>query len=680
MRWTATRSSSPAASLAATAATTPLLAVQVVVVVVVVSILVVSDTAYGFQSSIVQRLGRNNGQQMKSQVLPALLDRYRASFSSWGRRDDIVLRLSSNPLDKNDHEEEGQNGALDWRDVRAKLVMQYRAEQQPQDDDNDENLNNENGWAYEAGDAIETGSLIVSAPSQDFCVGGLKQQYFYKSCVLIVEHEPNVFTRGLILNRATDSRTVKDEYGNEWKVRYGGPMQGMDSTDTDDVSFFCLHRLSGRGRASNGGSASPSSESKTATNKDDDQDDDVDTRSLLSELSIPINKDIAMTKWDIAQAIVASGEASVDDFVLVAGYCGWNPGQLEDELHRDNWFAVALDADSIFDTIKKQDQSSIPSGTDMWVQIMTKIGKGSMTSYTYKNKANVRFQDSMLQQWVRQRLASTVSELALSLRKNHDKIDGKESADQSSSLDDDITQGPVNIIPPGTLVRATSPILLDDQIYHKSLVLIIENNEEMMTGIVLNRPSSKSVILNGKELPIRYGGSFGVAHKVKPMIWLHCNKEKLQEAKVGEPLLPIKTRSNMFWRCTQQDAETACEIGLAESGDFFVIEGLSVWKRGKKALAPSEERKSSLDDFEECFSEIDNGAIPTVSSLLRTQEPLSKKNAAENLETANAAWMLAGDASWLLSGSKSRYSQEEQELQDLANTALDRWIRTFLLK
>ena len=132
------------------------------------------------------------------------------------RRDDTILRLSSNSLDEKDDEEEDQNEDLDWRDVRAKLVMQYRAEQQQQkDDDSDGNPISENGWAYEAGDAIETGSLIVSAPSQDFCVGGLKQQYFYKSCVLIVEHEPTVFTRGLILNRATDRRTVKDEYGND---------------------------------------------------------------------------------------------------------------------------------------------------------------------------------------------------------------------------------------------------------------------------------------------------------------------------------------------------------------------------------------------------------------------------------------------------------------------------------
>ena len=623
MRRTATRSSPRPSSLAAA------------VVVVVVVILVASDTVYSFQSRIVQRSGRNTGQQIKTlQVIPTLQGRYLLPFTT-GRQEDSVLSLSSNSFDENDDEGEDLNEDLDWRDVRAKLVMQYRAEQKDRDDDNEGKPNNENGWAYEAGDAVETGQLIVSTPSQDFCVGGLKQQYFYKSCVLIVEHEPNVFTRGLILNRATDSRTVKDEYGNDWKVRYGGPMQGMDSTDTNDVSFFCLHRLSGRGCASNDGSASPSNESKTATNRVDDQHGDLNAKSLLSELSIPINKDIAMTKWDIAQAIVASGEASVDDFVLVAGYCGWNPGQLEDELHRDNWFAVALDADSTFDTIKKQDQSSIPSGTDMWVQIMTKIGKGSMTSYTYKEKANVRFQDSMLQQWVRQRLASTVSKLALSLRKNHDKIDDSDSAANYTSPNDEIKQQPINIIPPGTLVRATSPILLDDQVYHKSLVLVIENNEEMMTGVVLNRPSSKSVSLHGKELPIRYGGSFGVAHKGKPMIWLHCNKEKLQEAKVGEPLLPIKTRSNMFWRCTQEDAETACEIGIASPGDFFVIEGLSVWKRDKTAAAPSEERKSSLADFEECFSEIDNGAIPTVSSLLRTQERLNKNNAAENLETAS---------------------------------------------
>jgi putative AlgH/UPF0301 family transcriptional regulator len=568
----------------------------------------------------------------------------------------FVVNLS--PNDNEDYNKDNDVEELDWRDVRAKLVMQYRAEdgrdlQQRHDQQHSDvaefNHSDNKGWVYEAGDAIETGSLIVSAPSQDFSCGGLKQQYFYKSCVLIVEHNSRIFTRGLLMNRPTD-RTVKDEHGNDWKVRYGGPMQGLDS---DDVSFFCLHRLTGSGSSSH-------TRTKESTTRDDNN-----VKSTLTDLSVPINKDIAMTKWDTAQALVAAGEATIDDFILVAGYSGWNPGQLEDELHRNDWYAVALDADSIFDMIKRQDESSIPTGTDMWVQIMTKIGKGSMTSYTFKNKASVRFQDKMLQQFVRQRLAVSKT------RYVDDAVEDLAGASDRQ---------PFYLLPPGTLVRATSPILLDDQVFHKSLVLIVENNEELMAGVVLNRPSSKSITVNDKELPIRYGGSFGIPGKGRPIMWLHCNNEKLQEAQVGEPLFPVREETQrpcMFWKCSQEDAETAVEIGLASPDDFFVTKGLSMWKR--RNMEDASKQDKSIVDFDECFNEIDRGAIPTVWKLLSTQEPLNKKNAAENLETANAAWLIAGDASWLLSGSRSNASQEHQAVQNLANSALDRWIRTFLL-
>lgn len=567
-------------------------------------------------------------------------------FTSLNLSRDDNQRRDDQDLDYNEED------IPDWRDVRAKLVMQYReGEHLPRRPEKNSNSssNGNKGWAYESGDVIEAGSLIVSAPSQDFSCGGLRQQYFYKCVVLVVEHGPD-FTRGLLLNRPTD-RTLKDDKGNDWKVWFGGDVQGIES---EDETYFCLHRLNGK-----------------RDSKGDDRDA---VSSLAKDLSIPILKDIAMTPWEIAQLMVEAGEATIDDFWLVAGYAGWHPGQLQEELERGNWFMVATDADSIWDMIRQQEKSSIPTGTDMWIQVMRRIGKDALTSYTAKTKINVRFEDAMLQQWVRQKLTSSTTGMSISLSKQSNE---KKQPQRQ--------RRPFYNPTPGTLVRASSPILLDEQVFHQSLMLILQNDDEMTIGVVLNRPSSKAMILGDTELPIRYGGRFGVEGRGRPTMWLHCNHDKLQDACVGQPVSMVDEAdeaSGVFWKCTKEDAETAVEMGLADADDFLVVKGLSVWYKHSVVSAAG---KAPAVELEASFTEVDKGSIPVVWKLLKAQELLNKNNAAENLEAANAAWMLSGDASWLLSGSKPHSSpdmstHDQQKVQSLAYSALDRWIRTFLLR
>ena len=193
----------------------------------------------------------------------------------------------------------------DWRDFRAKLVMQYRNNSDDNVHHHDksiESLTNEtnpagevgtktrpttaaasssSSWAYESGSIIETGSLIIAHPRQDFAYGGLNQQYFHKSIILVVEHDNFTFTKGLILNRPTNSTWFSSSFGNErqrllqqqqqhqqhddeeeeggglqhrginrhhsCKVWFGGDVQGIH-TDPSDKSetkeLLCLHSLS----------------------------------------------------------------------------------------------------------------------------------------------------------------------------------------------------------------------------------------------------------------------------------------------------------------------------------------------------------------------------------------------------------------------------------------------------
>jgi hypothetical protein len=174
---------------------------------------------------------------------------------------------------------------------------------------------------------------------------------------------------------------------------------------------------------------------------------------------------------------------------------------------------------------------------------------------------------------------------------------------------------------------------------------------------------------------VRFGGRFGYEGQGKPELWFHCNHQQLQDAKVGEPL---STDKIMFWKCTQEDAESAITVGLAEPKDFLVVEGVSIWNKNPLLTGSQPQSSIEIDAF---FSEVDPGAIGTVWKLLRAQEPLNKKTAVENLETANAAWMLSGDGSGGFENhSSDMKTREQQNVQSLALSALDRWIRLFLMK
>ena len=547
-------------------------------------------------------------------------------------------------------ESDDEKKNMDWRDVRAKLVMRYRNKEEEEEKDvglgsisteNDmKNLTTTTKqkkgtiltsttqsiisrsnycWAYDSRDVIETGSLIVSHPSQDFTCTGLRQQYFYKCVVLVVEHSSQC-TKGIIINRPTD-QTMKDCQQKEelWKLSFGGDVEGIGS-GREESSLACLYRRNG------------------------------DSSQVPKGMMINILKDISIVPWEIAQCLVEQEEATQEDFRLYCGYAKWRPGQLQSELERGDWLTVATDAESIWEIIGKESSNS--AGTDKWVQIINRIGKQSLIS-----ARNQKFQTDMLEQYVKLRLL-------------------RESQKQTRNTH-------ASNLAPGTLVRASAPILLDEQVFHQSLVLILQNNENMIVGLILNRPYSTSVKIAGTRLPVRYGGRFGLDANDMPEFYLHYNHQKLQEAKVGDPISEEQKQSN-FWKCTKEDADTAVEVGLAKSEDFLVVLGLSVWDKEKNSSGDGEPSSMELDSY---FSEVDEGSIGTIWKLLKVQEPLNKKNAAENLEAANTAWMLSGDAGWMLSSSKQldRHSsdmetKEQQKVQSLAYSALDKWIRLFLLK
>lgn len=223
-----------------------------------------------------------------------------------------------------------------WRDFRARLVEQELKEKQGEGAGQKEGEEvagepqegaGERGWAY-ATPLIEMGSLLLSAPGDHFAIN---QQYFHKTVIFIVEHTDQ-FTRGVILNRPTAFTTgdlrdfalspeleLPQEFLNgtdRWNVWCGGDCQGLNSRKdpmdllTGGTVYYCLHAL-----------------------------------ERLSALSTEmIIKGVFMIELTTAQRLVAQGEADKEDFLLLVGYCGWGPGQLQGELDRgDTWTMAAAD-------------------------------------------------------------------------------------------------------------------------------------------------------------------------------------------------------------------------------------------------------------------------------------------------------------------------------------------------
>ena len=77
-------------------------------------------------------------------------------------------------------------------------------------------------WAYDSGTVIEMGAVLLRGVEQDFGFG-LRQQYFHKAAILVLDHEESTFTKGIILNRPTDL-TLEDDInkGVKWRVWFGG--------------------------------------------------------------------------------------------------------------------------------------------------------------------------------------------------------------------------------------------------------------------------------------------------------------------------------------------------------------------------------------------------------------------------------------------------------------------------
>lgn len=168
------------------------------------------------------------------------------------------------------------------------------------------------------------GQLLVSLPD-------LTEQEFFRSVVILFRHDGEGAT-GLLLNRPTANRIGQS-------IRDLDPESLAPGVDPDDLRQFVFRGgpVQGPLMALHGSLAA-------------------------SELQvIPGVHFCVSARW--IKQVVTQGR---HDFRIFSGYCGWAPGQLEDELRSGCWLTCPAEPSDILG----------PDPGDLWHQLCERIGMG----------------------------------------------------------------------------------------------------------------------------------------------------------------------------------------------------------------------------------------------------------------------------------------------------------------
>jgi putative transcriptional regulator len=161
--------------------------------------------------------------------------------------------------------------------------------------------------AIEAEPSVLTGQLLVAMP-------GLEDPRFARAVIFLCAHTPEG-AMGIVINRPIESPSFDDLLkqldlspippARRIRLCAGGPV--------DDGRGFVLH-----------------------------------TSDWTGDNSLRVSDDLALTaSLDVLKAIAEGGGPR--EGVLALGYAGWEPGQLDKEMHQNAWLSVPADETIVFD-------------------------------------------------------------------------------------------------------------------------------------------------------------------------------------------------------------------------------------------------------------------------------------------------------------------------------------------
>ena len=465
------------------------------------------------------------------------------------------------------------------------------------------------------------GSLILSRVESSLGCHDLRQPYFHKAVVLVLDHDPDDFTQGVLLNRASDlvldgrdivytdtnehnnNNDTNDNDNNDndndndndtdssWRIHFGGDIGGWYE---EDPQLLCLHGIS--------------SEAAMAVS---DQVVDGDFG----------DSDFYLTSHLQAVSLVKAGEATPEMFYTFSGFCAWEKDQLQKEVDRGSWCLVTLleedndaaaaddddddddddsndDDDSDSDdnnnddtntpqqilrqetnTTNKTQQQQHPfldlvekyswknpqykpqsAGLEFWHELMAELGKDDRVgqgSLPTKNQNHL---------WPFSDLM--VKEWATQRLVMSNSIDSSSSQIQ----DEDIFRAlkaasEPNQLSGGSMLRGSaspsSPYLLSGQLFHESTILVLQDTPEASIGVILNLPTKDVYLLTiddeiTHEIPVRYGGYSGKKEQ-EQHFWFH-NHQLLKEEDFGRPVSGLASTSTS----TSQDDDDVSSVYVCD--------------------------------------------------------------------------------------------------------------------
>jgi len=582
---------------------------------------------------------------------------------------------------------DGENVEDDWRDFRAQLVRSENRDTttNPQDREQDEEH-----WAYETGDFVERGSIVISVPSS--CaflddVDSLNSICYRKSIVLVLDASAN-FIQGIVLNRPTNigvkegadgmmqfvqpghGEMFDNEIGlggetqngpHRWKIWFGGEVNGVYS---DSPQVMCLHSVVS------------------------------DTAQSVSDVAIP---GIYLTSFAGAQKIVQSGDANPSDFWIFCGICGWETNTFYREMHEEGlWHIVSADSGTIVEELNMVrcedavaencdiDADPMNAGLHTWEMLMEKIGRSDEA-----HDSSDEFGDLMLHEWAtgalsfafadvrRGVMTETITQVGLD-----DDGSFLDLASYDPAYDMTIQNESREATMVGTMIRGSSaqrsPYLLYDQGFHKSLILILRDGDDHSEGVMLNHVTSSNVSFDfenseSAELNLRYGGPTlhyedEDGNYVVPTFYLHSN-EALRDDGIGIPI-----GSSGIYKMTRNEVVKALMSGISE--DIFVIQGFSVWnKRGDHSGVVGEIEN-------EYFELVPRSQIKTVWNILSEQQILSPDSLDFNMMKGRQAWVVAKEGGAVVTNDDEEVIKvfgSDIDVESLADEATKRWVNVNLL-